>query len=212
VSLHYTLVPAQPSASLERAWLPLLPPARRGAVLRLRAAEDRNATLLGVALLAQALYARGLALEPRALVYPSRGKPHLRRGPDFSIAHAAGLVGCAVVDAGRVGLDLEPQRAVGAATLRLVLDAVEERRLARGTLRSTDAWVMKEAVVKAAGLGLGAVARVRLARRSARLDGRAWRLRPVSLVTGYVAWLAHDGTRARVTLVAHAAGELKALP
>jgi phosphopantetheinyl transferase len=212
VSLHYTLVPAQPSASLERAWLPLLPPERQSAVLRLRAAEDRNATLLGVALLAQALCARGLAFEPRALVYPARGKPHLPRGPDFSIAHAPGLVGCALVDAGRVGLDLEPQRAVGAATLRLVLDAVEERRLARGTLRSTDAWVMKEAVVKAAGLGLGAVARVRLARRSARLDGRAWRLRPVSLAAGYVAWLAHDGTRARVTLVAHAAGELKALP
>jgi phosphopantetheinyl transferase len=212
VSLHYTLVPAQPSESLERAWLPLLPPARQSAVLRLRAAEDRNATLLGVALLAQALYARGLAFEPRALVYPARGKPRLRRGPDFSIAHAPGLVGCALVDAGRVGLDLEPQRAVGATTLRLVLDAVEERRLARGTLGSTDAWVMKEAVVKAAGLGLGAIARVRLARRSARLDGRAWRLRPVSLAAGYVAWLAHDGTRARVTLVAHAAGELKALP
>jgi phosphopantetheinyl transferase len=212
VSLHYTLVPAHASAALERAWSPLLPPARRGAALRLRAAADRNATLLGVALLAQALAARGLALEPRALVYPARGKPHLRRGPEFSIAHAPGLVGCALVDAGRIGLDLEARGAVRAATLRLVLDEVERQRLARGTLEPTDAWVMKEAVVKAAGLGLGALARVRLARRSAKLDGRTWRLRPVCLTHGHVAWLAHDGARARVTLVAHTPAALGALP
>ena len=212
MSLHYATVPAQPWAALERAWLPLLPEARRQAVRRLRVAADRNASLLGIALLAAALRGRGVVLAAGKLVYPARGKPRLRAGPDFSIAHAGGLVGCALGDSGCVGLDLEARSAVRPEQLRLMLDAAERERLARGGLAPSDAWVMKEAVVKAAGLGLAAVPRVRLRARSAVLDGRVFRLRPLALAAGQAAWLAHDAPRLRLAIVGHAAGEFAPLP
>ena len=212
VSLHYGMVPAQPWPALERAWLPLLPAPRRAAITRLRAALDRNASLLGIALLAAALRETGVQLEPGALLYAARRKPRLRHGPEFSIAHGGGWVGCALTDTGRIGFDLEARAAVRAGQLRLLLDAGERARLARGGLAPADAWVIKEAVAKAAGLGLAAVARVRLKARSAVLDGREYRLRRLALAASMSAWLAYDAPRLRVRLVAHAASDFGLLP
>ena len=212
VSLHYTEVPAQPWADLAEAWLPLLPPSRRAALLRLREPADRNASLLGVALLGAALGARAVALEPGALEYPAGGKPRLVAGPDFSIAHAAGYVGCALATTGRVGFDLEPRGAVAPAALRLALGAAEREQLARGALDATAAWVMTEAVLKAAGRGIDSAARVRLAGEAATLDGARYRLASVTLAPTHAAWLAHQGDRLSLSTQRHAPDEFAPLP
>jgi phosphopantetheinyl transferase len=212
VSLHYAVVPAQPWESLERAWLPRLPDAKRTAVARLRVPADRNASLLGIALLESALAALGRAFDPRSLDYPAGGKPRLPDGPDFSIAHAAGLVACGVAETGRVGLDLEPAGAVRAATVRRVLDADECARLASGELAATDAWVMKEAVVKLAGRGIGALGAVALRGERASLDGCEFWLRRVTLVPSHTAWLAEERVAPQVATLARAAGDFAPLP
>jgi 4'-phosphopantetheinyl transferase len=192
VSLHYAAVPAEPSTALEDTWLPRLPPGKRARVRRLRESVDRNASLLGVALLAEALSALDFRFDPGALEYRGRTKPRLPGGPDFSITHAAGLVACAVSASGRVGLDLEPSGSVAAATVRRVLDSAERERLAAGEFTATDAWVMKEASVKLVGRGVGALGDVRLAAGSALLDEERFALARVELVQGYTAWLATD--------------------
>jgi len=211
VSLHYALVPAQPWKSLERIWLPRLPQAKRSAVERLRAPADRNASLVGIALLESALAALGRPFDAALLDFPAQGKPRLPEGPDFSISHAAGLVACAVAEAGRIGLDLEPAGSVGAATARRVLGEEECARLARGELAPTDAWVMKEAVVKLAGRGIGALRAVMLRGAYARLDGRDYRLRSVTLAPSHTAWLAHERDLS-VSLEARHAAQFAPLP
>jgi phosphopantetheinyl transferase len=206
------MVPAQRWKSLERAWLPRLPDAKRSAVERLRAPADRNASLLGIALLESALCALGRPFDPGALDYPARGKPRLADGPDFSISHAAGLVACAVAEAGRIGLDLELAGSVGEATARRVLGEGEREQLSRGELAATDAWVMKEAVVKLAGRGVGALRAVALHGARARFDGREFWLEHVELAPSHTAWLAHERDGGQLTTRARRAAEFAPLP
>jgi len=193
VSLQYALLSEQSLPALARAWLPRLPAARRARIERLREAADRAATLAGVALLAAACRALGCGFDAASLEYPARGKPRLPGGPQFSIAHAGGLVACAAVAGGCIGLDVEADGVVDAGRLRLVLDAAERAALAAGELAPTDAWVMKEAVLKAAGYGAAQARRVRLRRGRAWLDGKAYLLTRVRLSALHVSWLATDG-------------------
>jgi 4'-phosphopantetheinyl transferase len=192
VSLHYAAVPAQPWPALERQWLARLPAAKRASVERLRVAADRNATLLGIALLARALQSLALEFDPGALEFPRSAKPRLAAGPDFSVSHAGGLVACALAFDGRIGLDLEAADSVRSSTVARVLSPVERERVARGELNATDAWVMKEAVVKAAGRGVGALRDVRLDGRRARLAQEEFWLQPVELARSHTVWLARD--------------------
>ena len=212
VSLHYTEVPAQPWPALAAAWLPRLPEPKRAAVLRLREPADRNASLLGVALLGAALAARGAAFEPAALEYPPRAKPRLAAGPAFSIAHAAGYVGCALATEARVGFDLEAAGAAAPETLRLALDAAARARLTGAGTDATALWVMTEAVLKAAGRGIDAAARVRLADGAATLDGERFALAAAPRAPTLVAWVAHEGAALELRCVRHAAGEFAPLP
>jgi len=212
VSLHYTEVPAQPWPGLADAWLPRLPEAKRASILRLREPADANASLLGVALLGAALAARAAAFEPQALEFAPRAKPRLAAGPDFSIAHAAGYVGCALATAGRVGFDVEPAGAVAPQALRLALGAAALARLDRGGCDATDLWVMTEAVLKAAGRGIDAARRVRLRARTATLDAARFRLAPAPLEPPLVAWLAHQGAALELRCVRHDPGEFAPLP
>lgn len=212
VSLHYTEVPAQPWPALADAWLPRLPAAKRAAILRLREPLDVNASLLGIALLGAALAARAVAFEPQALEFAPRAKPRLPAGPDFSIAHAAGYVGCALATSGRVGFDVEAAGAVGPQALRLALGAAERARLRPDGCDATDLWVMTEAVLKAAGRGIDAAARVRIGARAATLDEARFGLTPAMLDRALVAWLAHEGAALELRSVRHAAGEFAPLP
>lgn len=222
-SLHYAPLPAQPRDAWFAAWLPRLPERKRAALARLREPADRLASVLGIALLAAAMRARGLAFEPAALEYPCRGKPRLRAAPDFSIAHAGGLVACALARSGCIGLDLERRDAVRPDQLRLVLDDTERDAVASGALAPTDAWVMKEAVLKTAGRGIDAARRVVLHGRSAVFDGVAYSLVRVDLARTHVAWLATEvaaagranaesGAAAAPDVVAHDARDVLALP
>jgi phosphopantetheinyl transferase len=195
LSLQYAAVPAQPWAALEQRWLPLLPSGKRAALERLREPSDRNASLLGIALLARALAALELAFDPCALEFPTGSKPCLRGGPDFSISHAAGRVAAVAVATGRVGLDLEPAGSVRDSTARRVLGSAECARLADGTLTATDAWVMKEASVKLAGRGVESLRSVSLENGVARLGTEAYVLQRVDLGAGYCAWLALEHAR-----------------
>ncbi len=212
LSLQYAAVPAQPWAALEARWLPRLPPAKSASVARRREALDRSASLLGIALLERALAARGIALDAGAIEFPRDGKPRLPGGPEFSISHGGGLVACAVAAAGCVGVDLEPAGAVRQAVARRVLGAAERARLERGELDATAAWVMKEAVVKAAGRGMAELANVELGDGRARLGARDFWLQPLALASTHVAWLACDRAFAAPVAVAVDAGEFAALP
>jgi len=210
LSLHYAEVPTQPWAALERAWLHRLPRARRERILRLKEPVDRNASLLGYALLERAFAAQGFEPDWRRLAAPERGKPSLTGAPDFSIAHAGGRVACAVIARGRVGLDLEARAAVRLSSLRLALNAREQAALAADRLTAADAFVMKEAAIKAAGATIAAISRVRLRGRRAQLGSQSFHLIPVNLGARFATWIATDQRPPRPRVRAHDAEQLLA--
>ena len=192
VSLTYAWVPAQPCDALMQDWLPRLPPAKRQAILKLQVVTDRNASLLGLCLLDRACRQLGRPVALSELQFPERGKPFWPGGPDFSVSHADGLVACAVISQGRIGLDLEPAGAVAPLTLRRVCTDEEMASLQARGLTPTDGWVMKEAAVKQVGRGIGALASARLNSEGATIDGVLCQFIRVELADSHVTWLAVD--------------------
>ncbi|MGQ4405528.1 4'-phosphopantetheinyl transferase superfamily protein [Streptomyces hayashii] len=94
---------------------------------------------------------------------PPSGPPSKRPGPDFSVAHSGAVIGVAVCENGRVGLDVEE------ADVGLDVDSAARVALADSELAALyglppaarksaflRTWTRKEAVLKALGVGLGA--------------------------------------------------------
>lgn len=136
----------------------LLPQPEIARAARYRRWQDAQATLLGRLLLRQALRRRGKdSALIAAITIDAADRPSLPDGPDFSISHAEGLVVLAVSDDGRVGIDVEHRRPIAPDDLGPALTAADRRRIAAAAdpvVALLQCWTAKEAVVKAAGLGI----------------------------------------------------------
>ncbi len=140
-----------------------------------------RASLAGVALALRALGAvLGRPVAAAELVFAADAKPRLDADADFSVAHSANLVGCAALRGAQVGFDLE-----------------------QGTDRRLENWVAREAVVKAAGLGVRAMGEVALSADGALCRGARWHGRRLESFPGATACL--------MTSVQVAAVQLRAL-
>jgi phosphopantetheinyl transferase len=137
-------------------------------------AERRRAEhLAGRALLRHAIAERtGRDASSLTLTVTATGKPECAGGPHVSISHSGELVVCAVGDA-PVGVDVEtrPPRDVEAVAERY-FTAAEARWIATDpSSRFPMLWVLKEAYLKALGIGL-----------SGGLDSLECRLEPPAIV------------------------------
>ena len=84
------------------------------------------------------------------------GKPECVDGPPFSVSHSGGLVVCALAPHGQIGVDVElPKRPrdVGSIAARYFSDE-EARWVGTEPRRFFMLWVLKEAYLKALGVGL----------------------------------------------------------
>ena len=169
----------------------------------MRHASDRAASLLGIALLLDCARTAGLeAPASRSLVFRGQGKPAWPAGPDFSISHCAGRVGCALGAAEtRLGLDIEQRGAATDAGLRLVTSSRERSLYAASGLTADDLWTAKEAVLKAAGAAAGRAGQVRLEVDTATFRGRLYFLSRLRLAADSSCTLAATHPAA-VTVVA----------
>jgi 4'-phosphopantetheinyl transferase len=202
--LHYAERPAHLPASLERASLASLPAARAGE-LRMRDEPARRLdSPLGIGLAVAAARAAGYDVEARLWPVEPGGRPRWPAGPEFSIAHAAGLVACAMLDDGAaVGCDIEAESAVAARDLRRVLDDAERRLLTRGALSPATLWTRKEAALKWAGLGLRQVRDVRVSGEGVTVAGRRLACRSVVLPQDVIASIASARPVAAVVVRHH---------
>jgi len=194
ILLHHVPIPAALDPLQESALLALLPQPRRAAWLRQQDPAARTATLCGIDLLCRLAIRAGLA-PPRVgdLVYPERGKPVWRDGPAFSIAHAGGVVACALAGASlRLGLDLEPTSRVTARVLRRIASPEELTHCRVLGWSPAELWTSKEAVVKATGAGVFRLAEVRVEAERAQLDGLTFHLLRPALLTGFACAVASD--------------------
>jgi 4'-phosphopantetheinyl transferase len=168
------------------AWLT---PEERERYARFRADADRHMFLLGRAM-ARVLVGRALGIAPTAWQW--REGPHGRpevASPDtrlqFNIAHSAGLVACAVAVGRDVGVDVEDleRRPVewGVVQRHCGADEILDITAQGGCWheRFLHYWTLKEAYLKALGLGIAAP----LAHVGFRLDGG----RPRLVFTGSLA-------------------------
>lgn len=160
--LHYTERPSRPWPSALSQCLARLPSARRGA-LEAAAADQQIDSLLGIALALAAARGLGWSRTAEAIEFADAGKPAWPAGPGFSVAHAAGIVACAMrCDGGAIGCDVERADAVRAGDLRLVIDDSERALLESRVLSAAALWTRKEAALKWAGLDLRHVTRPRV--------------------------------------------------
>jgi 4'-phosphopantetheinyl transferase len=153
-------IPAE--ADRVRAWLT---PAERVRLDRFRRDDDRTMFLLG-RVMARALVGRALGVPPTAWPWRdgARGRPEVDVAAcpiSFNLAHSAGLVVCAVGCGVEVGVDVE-HRGRAALDRRMVArfcapaerTAIESGGAAGWQDRFLQYWTLKEAYLKARGLGL----------------------------------------------------------
>ena len=134
---------------------------------RIRVAEARRGFVVAHALLRASL-SRAVPLAPAAFRFQEgeRGKPELAgpreaAGLRFSLSHTDGLVACALARDVAVGIDVERgARVRDPLALAERFFAPAETAALRGLgaaerrARFLDAWVLKEALLKALGLGI----------------------------------------------------------
>lgn len=157
-------------------WAEALPYAKQLALARLHNREDQTRTLTGLHLLKTCIQALGFAqFTLHALHFAPGRKPYCELPIDFNITHSDRLVACACTcaqdKAMALGIDAE------------VLSEAK-----------TDAflnnWTAKEAVAKASGEGLKALASIKLAWPYAWLGRTRWHLKRLDLHADYVVHLA----------------------
>ncbi len=161
----YTLTTAEIGARAQQGLWAVLDPAERARADRFRRPADRETYVAAHGLTRVAL-GRLLDTAPAALRFAPRtaqGKPGLVGGPadlDFNLSHTDGLVACALARGALVGVDVEREQ-------RRIEDDIAGRMYAPDELAWLDRqpggrsgpgmlalWTMKEAYIKALGLGL----------------------------------------------------------
>ncbi len=148
---------------LDRA-LTGLPRPERDRLLRYRRPEDRHRGVLAAWLARRALAEEvGRPAEALDVRREPPGRPYLAGAPawtgDFNVSHSGEWVVCALVRRGRVGVDVQEVRAVAPGVARHCCSPEEAAAL--GCLPPEERpgyllalWTLKEAVLKAAGVGL----------------------------------------------------------
>jgi 4'-phosphopantetheinyl transferase len=171
-------------------WLSLLDAGERTRHGQLRQAADRLAYVAAHGLLRQALSRWEPSIEPAAWRFERgpHGKPLLPgAGPSFNLSHCRQLVAVAITARAPLGVDVEPVDARLATddVARRVYGSRELADLAshpRRVERFFERWTLKEAWVKATGVGISddlPAFEVRLEPGRgfvARGDGRPWQL------------------------------------
>jgi 4'-phosphopantetheinyl transferase len=141
----------------------------RAAVATLVTDEDRQRVVATMHPRRSAEFLAGRALLRHALAqYTGRhaasfciettggGKPHCVDGPALSIAHSGTVVVCALADVGALGVDVETRtpRELAAVAERFFTAAEARWLAAEPEQRFRMLWVLKEAYLKALGVGL----------------------------------------------------------
>ena len=167
VQLDVWLIPLAPIADLEYL-LRLLSPDERQRADRLRHPPSREAFIVAHALLRSALSQR-VNVDPRRWTFAAdgSGKPVIAapRVPlRFSLSHCPALAACAVADSVDVGVDVESLATrVDAAAVARYFTPEEQQWVAGSSPPKRRAhclklWTLKEAYLKALGVGLSEAA------------------------------------------------------
>ena len=181
-----------------------LTPEEKARAARLKRMEDQALYVAAHALLHAAVF-QATGQRPRGFRRGEQGKPELDPGfgdPPlaFSLAHARGLVACALAPGMALGVDVERiEPGVDGAGIAAMQFAASERAALAAAPAARRAelfhriWTLREAVAKALGEGLGRGAAFAVALDPLALDraaedaarGLAWHLEECAAVPGW---------------------------
>jgi 4'-phosphopantetheinyl transferase len=165
VHLWYVLSDAVTDPALLERYAAMMAPEERARHDRFAFQKDRHQFLVTRGTI-RTLIGCALGVDPAACVFAADayGRPALRHPAGaplaFNISHTRGLVVCALAREPEIGVDVEDvQRPVGHDVARRFFSASEADALDRlpepaRTTRFYDYWTLKEAYIKARGLGL----------------------------------------------------------
>jgi len=127
--------------------------------------------------------------------YSETGKPSLTGGPHFNLSHSGGLAVCAVSAQGPLGVDIEHIRAnTDQERIAARYFAPDECAQAVGAGHFFRVWTLREAILKATGLGVAGMARLRdqtvAGRAEVEFNGTIWRMAEFEPEPGYAGALA----------------------
>jgi 4'-phosphopantetheinyl transferase len=223
VDLHFVSIDV--TASVLARLSSVLTSAEADRAARFHLDADRRRSIVGRAALRH-LLSRHLNAEPRAFRFElgESGKPFLRQSDiRFNVSHSGAVVAIALA-ADEVGVDVEVRRDIPEmAAIAARFFSKEEAERVRAATDPTDQflhiWTMKEAIVKAAGQGLGlpldcfTVPCFARAPQPAALAGEArmsrkWFVVETEVHTGYYGAVARGGSDWRVIAQWDAAQDL----
>lgn len=172
-----------------------LPPQLREMALVFHRWEDRQASLLGKLLLTTCLRASGHDTNLIGTIqWDAYKRPFLAGSIDFNIAHSDGAVVCALVQNGRVGIDIEAIKPIDVADYKSVFTAREYGAIVQSPDPVTvffELWTRKEAVIKADGRGFYVDPKtVDVSSNAVQLAGDVWRTEKLAIAEDYVCHLA----------------------
>lgn len=192
-------------------FLAQLSPAEAEAACRYRRWQDRQDRVAGRLLIGAVLRASGQACDLAAMGWSPEGRPSLPILGDFNLSHSDGLVVCAWVACGRVGVDVEAGRSslLWSELLgwmhpaeRVAIEAAPDPRRAALLI-----WSAKEAVCKADGCGIAGeglpdcAATLGRGMAVVRFRGRLWTVRSAWTGRHAIAFATVPGAVTRVSKV-----------
>lgn len=178
----------------------VLPEADQARAKRYRQPLDAHQFALGRLLLGYALQQNGSSLQAlHHLQYGTEGKPYLKKGGAFSIAHSRGVVACAWSKATPLGLDVEVPQSIQRAHFRHCFTPMEWAAIQADASLGTfyHYWTAKEAVLKAQGWGLGHLQEVQI---------EAQQMVSIAQKSSELAWKAFEIGAARACLCSSRSG------
>lgn len=129
--------------------------------------------------------------------YDENERPYLNDIVDFNISHSGDMVIGAISNSSRVGVDIEKIGRHDLEELKEIILSKEEivkLDLADDPARTLyDIWTLKEAVLKANGVGLkGSMNKILILDRSVQYDGILWSFKNLDMIPDYSCHLVYN--------------------
>lgn len=192
IDIFYSHFTSQFPTDQWESYLARLPTVKQQQIKRFYHWQDRQRALLAQLLLETALQYYDFSLDK--LKYTSHHRPFVSPHIDFNLSHAGHYVVCAIMSAGRVGIDIEPVRPIELNDFKSVFTVKQWQEIAT-PLPNYQAffhyWTMKEAIIKADGRGLAIpLESLEIIDQQIHLAGITWFLHPIALADNYACHVA----------------------
>jgi len=170
-------------------WIEELPLNKQLQIKKLRQPNDRLLSLAGLQLLKVAILEfsdQPFSLDQ--LQFPPQAKPFFTDNIDFNISHSKDIVCCVISSSTKVGIDIELQRAVKAATLSKFLNDMPDSQKNSSTANKVNQffnfWTKNEAIIKAANHGsIYNMKDIKLEHNGGYYQNNFWYTYPVDIVS-----------------------------